>query len=122
MPAKGRGRTAILAYHAHVPASDDAALADVNRVWGDADVVLYSPKIDTGVSHDRPDRRFERVFVIGTRPSAQTASPFGVNRLLQQVSRALGVQEVHAWVDPSWRHYLPTESERIERGAEGQQH
>lgn len=73
----------------HCARSDDAlkdCLRDVNKSWGDKDLVIYSPSVEAGVSFDTVDY-FDKKYVI---LSNQSCSP---RALMQMISRIRHIKD-----------------------------
>lgn len=111
----------VLCHHRGQKQTARDALKQVRESWANNDIVIYSPVVDSGVNYDRADRPFDRRYLLGARPrSNRTGTPvpgFGWRELLQMSRRvrdhAVNDPDIHAWLDPSWRHSYSCEPEDI---------
>jgi len=102
----------VLAYHREMDESAREQLRDVNSTWRSADVVLYSPSVDTGISYNPSDaaNRFDKLFVIGERVPG-----LGFGKLLQMRHRCREMKVIHWWISSSYGHRMPIDGELIRR-------
>lgn len=89
-----RPEARVLAYHADTPEEERETLRDPATTWAEADVVVYSPTVDAGVSYADPAPAFDAVFVL-----ARFVGGVGINAVFQQAIRVRHAETpIHAWV------------------------